>query len=59
MHPRAHAPQPEEPLPSEAVQKRPLAGTRKSPSAAMKTQNSQTQLKKKTKKPLKKMPSLP
>ena len=49
MRPRAHAPQPEEPLPSEAVQKRPLAGTRKSPSAAMKTQNSQTQLKKKKK----------
>lgn len=42
-HPRAHAPQPGKTLPSEAVQKLPLAGTRKSPSAAMKTQKRQTQ----------------
>ena len=40
MRPRARAPQPQRPPPSAAVQKLPLAGTRKSPSAAMKTQNS-------------------
>ena len=40
---RVHAPQPGKTLPSEAVQQLPLAGTRKSPRAAMKTQKSQTQ----------------